>query len=108
MKKMILILSALLSMASAHADSLKAEKALLKCVRKTINHRRMDGAALKKTHALLMSYDRTNAEMLANQCKENMKEFKKLPRLSYDELFDLLADQHLGDNGASDILRDNI
>ncbi len=108
MTKLIFVMVLVFGFSHVHAaGTLKTEIDLLKCVRKTINNKRVDGPALEKLNNLLNEYNRSNAAELATRCETLKKEFKKLPRISFDKMWDIFSYQNLEGKG-SYILRDNI
>jgi hypothetical protein len=89
MKMITLAILAFLSLNVAEASSKKEKIELLKCLRKTINNKRMDQASINKTFTLITSYNHYNAAELAVECKNNLKEFKKLRRVSFKKMSDM-------------------
>jgi len=85
-----LALMAFLTLNIAQASNKKEKIELIKCLRKTIDSRRIDQHAMDKTFALLASYNQHNANELTIECKNNLQEIKKLPKSSFHHMLELL------------------
>jgi hypothetical protein len=86
MKFYIITLITLLSINIAQASTKKEKIELLKCIRKTIDSRRIDQAAMEQTITLLTEYNHYNAAELTNECKNNLVTFKKIPKTTFKNI----------------------
>jgi hypothetical protein len=105
MKFYIITLMTFLSLNIAQASTKKEKIELLKCIRKTMDSRRIDQAAMEQTLALLTEYNHYNAEELTTECKKNLATFKTIPKTTFHDMSIILDKVHMNNGShAKDLL----
>ncbi len=109
MKIFFILFVTILGMNQAQAKSQsRDEKNLLKCVRKTIDARRMNANAMTKLYGIIAAYEKSNVKELVQTCESLKNELKDQAKISREEM-DKMAEA-LGpiDDKVIQILKTNI
>jgi len=88
MKTILLPIFVLMFAFATNASTQNEKIALIKCLRKTINTKRLDQDSLKQTLRLVENYNQYNASELEQECKSNLKKFKQNKKISYKKMRD--------------------